>query len=110
MTEEGQKYLSDIIQAIDLITDFTKSITNYNEYINDFKTQSAVERQLGIIGEAVNKFTSLHPEINLEHSSKIIGMRNRLIQAYDSVDSSMIWAIIKRHLQPLNEEINKIKN
>jgi uncharacterized protein with HEPN domain len=105
MTEKGLKYLSDIIQAIDLIEDFTISISSYNEYDKDLKTKSAVERQLGILGEAVNKFDILHPEISLEHARKIVGFRNRLIHAYDSIDSSMIWAIIKRHLSPLKEEI-----
>ncbi len=56
MTEKGLKYLSDIKQAIDLIEDFTKSINDFNAYDSDLKTQSAVERQLSIIGEAVNKF------------------------------------------------------
>lgn len=104
MTEKGRKYLSDIIQAIDLIEDFTKSISNYNEYVHDLKTQSAVERQLGIIGEAVNKFGILHPEISLEQARRIVGFRNRLIHAYDAIDSSMVWAIIQRHLIPLKEE------
>lgn len=57
MTDQGKKYLSDIEQAIDLILDFTKSTTDFDEFKNDIKTQSAVERQLGIIGEAVSAFT-----------------------------------------------------
>ena len=105
MTDKGLKYLSDVIQAIELIEDFTKSVSSYSDYVNDLKTQSAVERQLGIIGEAVNKFDLLHPEINLENARRIVGFRNRLIHAYDAVDSSMVWAIIKRHLTPLKEEI-----
>lgn len=64
-----------------------------------------MERQLGIIGEAVNKFESIHSELTLENSRKIVGFRNRLIHAYDAVDPSMIWAIIKRHLPPLKEEV-----
>lgn len=108
MTDKGLKYLSDIIQAIDLIEDFTKSVSSYNDYINDLKTQSAVERQLGIIGEAVNKFDILHPEISLENARRIVGFRNRLIHAYDAVDSSIIWSIIKRHLTPLKEEIKHL--
>jgi uncharacterized protein with HEPN domain len=35
--------LSDIIQAIDLIEDFTKSISSFDDYVKDLKTQSAVE-------------------------------------------------------------------
>lgn len=107
MTEKGLKYLSDILQAIVLVEDFTKSISSYADYVSDLKTQSAVERQLGIIGEAVYKFEILHPEESLDNARKIVGFRNRLIHAYDAVDSSMIWAILKKHLGPLKEEVSK---
>ena len=63
MTEKGIKYLSDIHTALILIEEFTKSTTDFNDYCLDLKTQSAVERQLGIIGEAVNKFDQLHSEL-----------------------------------------------
>ncbi len=106
MTEKGLKYLSDILQAIELVEDFTKSISSYADYLSDLKTQSAVERQLGIIGEAVNKFEILHPEESLDNARKIVGFRNRLIHAYDAVDSSMIWAILKKHLAPLKKEVS----
>jgi len=111
MTEKGLKYLSDIKQAIDLIEDFTKSINDFNAYDSDLKTQSAVERQLGIIGEAVNKFDALFPEKSLVNTKKIIGFRNRLIHAYDAVDAAIVWAILKRHLRPLKEEVtSRIKS
>jgi uncharacterized protein with HEPN domain len=107
MTEQAKKYLSDILRAIELIEQFTKTTDNYNDYSTDLKTQSAVERQLGIIGEAVNKFDKLLPNLTLENARKIVGFRNRLIHTYDAVDSSMIWAIIRKHLPPLKEEINE---
>jgi uncharacterized protein with HEPN domain len=110
MTEQGKKYLSDILRAIELIEQFTVTTNNFNDYLMDLKTQSAVERQLGIIGEAVNKYDKLMPELTLENARKIVGFRNRLIHTYDAVDSSMIWAIVKRHLSPLkNEIIEKLK-
>ena len=105
MTEKGIKYLSDIYSAIILIEEFTKSTIDFNDYCLDLKTQSAVERQLGIIGEAVNKFDQLHPELSLENARKIIGFRNRLIHAYDAVDTSMIWAILVNHLPLLKAEL-----
>jgi len=105
MTEKGLKYLDDIIHAIDLIEDFTSNISSFTDYVKDLKTQSAVERQLGIIGEAVNKFDLIHPEISLKNARKIVGFRNRIIHAYDAVDSSMIWAIIKKELSPLYLEV-----
>jgi uncharacterized protein with HEPN domain len=65
MTDQGKKYLTDIIHAIDLIESFTSGISGYDEYIADLKTQSAVERQLGIIGEAINKFEKIFPDLIL---------------------------------------------
>jgi len=108
MTQRGLKYLSDIRRAIDLIDEFTKTIESFDDYTNDLKTQSAVERQLGIIGEAVNKFDLLNPENSLENARKIIGFRNRLIHAYDAVDASMIWVILKKYLNPLKNEVKSI--
>ena len=105
MTEQGKKYLSDILHAIDLIEQFTLTTESFSDYSTDLKTQSAVERQLGIIGEAVNNFDKLFPELTLENARKIVGFRNRLIHTYDTVDPSMIWAIVKRYLAPLKEEI-----
>lgn len=110
MKEKALKYLSDILQAIELIEDFTQSVLSFDEYVKDLKTQSAVERQLGIIGEAVNKFDLLETEDSLMNARKIVGFRNRLIHAYDAIDSSMVWAILKNHLLPLKEEVKqKIK-
>lgn len=105
MTDQGRKYLSDILQAIFLIESFTSDISEYNDYVADLKTQSAVERQLGIIGEAVNKFEKIFPDSVLINARKIVGFRNRLIHAYDAVDPSIIWAIINKYLDPLKKEI-----
>jgi uncharacterized protein with HEPN domain len=105
MTEEGSKYLSDILYSIELIESFISDISTYSDYLSDKKTQSAVERHLGIIGEAVHKFDKLFPDEGIEHAGKIIGLRNRLVHSYDSVDSSIIWVIIKNNLAPLKEEV-----
>ncbi len=105
MTEKSLKYLSDILMAIELIEDFTKEITDFYVYENDRKTQSAVERQLVIIGEAINKFKKLEPEIEIQNDKQIVGFRNRLVHAYDSIDNSIVWVILSRYLKPLKSEI-----
>ncbi len=104
--EQDKKYLSDILQAIDLIESFTSDIKDFNHYLSDLKTQSAVERQLSIIGEAVNKYEKLIPESPLSNARKIVGFRNRLIHTYNAIDQSIIWAIIKNHLVPLKKEVS----
>jgi uncharacterized protein with HEPN domain len=110
MTDQGKKYLTDIIHAIDLIESFTSGISSYDEYTADLKTQSAVERQPGIIGEAIIKFEKIFPESILINARKIVGFRNRLIHAYDTIDPSIIWTIIKKHLGPLKNEITEKLN
>jgi len=62
MTEKGKKYLSDILQAISLIEEFVSDIQNFDNYVKDKKTRSAVERQLSIIGEAVSKYSKDNPD------------------------------------------------
>ena len=70
--------------------------------------QSAVERQLAIIGEALNKFYQNENNIKIENDKQIIAFRNRLVHAYDSIDNSIVWVIIKKHLPQLKSEVKKI--
>jgi uncharacterized protein with HEPN domain len=108
MTEKSTKYLSDILMAVELIEEFIVDDKDFTLYDNDRKTQSAVERQLAIIGEALNQFKKLEPEVKIENDKQIISFRNRLVHAYDSLDNSMIWVIISRHLTPLKIEIKTL--
>jgi uncharacterized protein with HEPN domain len=108
MMEKSTKYLSDILMAIELIEEFIVDDKDFTLYDQDRKTQSAVERQLAIIGEALNQLKKLEPEIEIENDKQIISFRNRLVHAYDSLDNSMIWAIISKHLSPLKIEIQKL--
>jgi len=96
--------------AIDLIREFTAETKDFNSYDKDRKTQSAVERQLAIIGEALNKLRRIESEVIIENDKQIIGFRNRLVHAYDSIDNSIIWAIINRHLENLKIEIERLQN
>lgn len=107
--EKSKKYLSDILIAIDLIEKFTEGITDFNYYQNDLKTQSAVERQLVIIGEALNKLNKLNLDLEIKNDKQIIGFRNRLVHAYDSIDNSIVWAILQRYLKKLKQEIKALE-
>ena len=44
MTDQGRKFLSDILRAIELIDSFTSGVKDYDNYVSDLTTQSAVER------------------------------------------------------------------
>ena len=107
MMVQREKYLSDIQSAIELIEDFVKNTDSFGDYNDDLKTQSAVERQLGIIGEAVNRYRKISGVIPLVNANKIVAFRNRLVHAYDSIDNAMVWAIIKKYLPGLKDEVEK---
>jgi uncharacterized protein with HEPN domain len=72
------------------------------------KTQSAVERQLAIIGEAVNKLKQETNNFTLTNTKQIIDLRNSIIHSYDNIDNSIVWVIIKQHLLVLKQEIENI--
>jgi len=105
MNPNSKKYLDDILYAITLIEEFIEGIKSFSDYSSDLKTRSAVERQLGIIGEAAKKYDKLNPGESLENTIQIIALRNRIIHAYDSINDTVIWAIIVNHLPKLKTEI-----
>lgn len=105
MTERANKYLADILYAIILVEEFLSDTPTFFDYQRDLKTKSAVERQLVIIGEAVNKFEKENTGLALSNSREIVNFRNRLVHAYDSIDDSIVWAIKTNHLSLLKKEI-----
>lgn len=107
MMEKEKKYLSEILYAISLIDEFLYSTKDFESYICDLKTKSAVERQLAIIGEAVNKYLKLSATNTLENSRQIIAFRNWLVHAYDAIDDTLVWAIVRKHLPVLYLEVSQ---
>lgn len=110
MSDREQKYLGDIILAISLVEEFCATTPDFEKYSADLKTKSAVERQLGIIGEAINHLRRENPDFELSHARKIIDFRNRLVHSYDSIDDSIVWAIIRIHLPQLKSEAAALLN
>jgi len=110
MTDKATKYLYDIQYAINLIENFLDGIDKFSTYQLDSKTQSAVERQLGIIGEAVNKYRQEESIVNLSNARHIVNFRNRIIHSYDTIDNSIVWSILKNYLPDLKKEIEDLIN
>jgi uncharacterized protein with HEPN domain len=108
--DKASKYLFDINHSISLIESFLIEIEDFDAYQKDIKTQSAVERQLAIIGEVVNKLKQENTEITLSYAKQIVNFRNRIIHSYDNIDTSIVWVIIKKHLPVLKQEIDEYMN
>ena len=71
--------------------------------------RSAVERQFGIIGEALSRLAKDSPEVvaRIPDHGKIIGFRNILVHGYASVDDRIVWGVIEIHLASLREAVTQ---
>ena len=104
------KYILDIENIIEEIeTVKSKTDNNYYNFSRDILLQRAVERDLEIIGEAIRKIIEIDPTVKISSSRNIIGLRNIISHAYDSVEPEMIWGIIQNNIPDLAEEIKRIK-
>lgn len=108
MEDEIKTWLTDIKQAIKEIKGFFPAKKNFIEFKKDIKTRKAVERNIEIIGEAVNRILKKRPKIGITHARKIIDTRNRIVHGYDTVSEDIIWTIVLRDLPPLKKEINDL--
>tara|TARA_R110002049_G_scaffold307520_1_gene508235 strand:- start:46792 stop:47037 length:246 start_codon:yes stop_codon:yes gene_type:complete len=79
MDNKINAWLEDIIRSIDEIFDFLPEQRDFLEYQADLKTKRAVERNMEIIGEAINRISkTINCEIEIKNAQKIIGTRNRI--------------------------------
>ncbi len=109
MDERIEKWLYDIRFAIEEIEGFfVQHEKTFAEFQHNPILKRAIERNLEIIGEAVNRILTKDPEFPLEHARKIVGLRNFIIHAYDSVSDENIWAIVINNLPKLKEDINSL--
>ena len=80
----------------------------YEDYLADTKLRFAVERNIEIIGEAMNRVLRIAPDIQISNAKAIIGTRNRIIHAYDAISDDIIWAIVVNHLPKLKKEVSDL--
>lgn len=106
MDQETKAWLFDILNAIMEIDCFLKdSPRDFISFKNDLRTRRAIERNIEIIGEAINRVIAKDPNISISNARKIVDTRNRIIQGYDSVSDEIIWGIVIYHIPVLQQEV-----
>ena len=109
MDNNIKTWLYDILNAVNEIESFfvdrPKEFLNYQ---NDLRTKRAVERNIEIIGEAMNRILKENEEIEISSSRKIVDIRNRIIHGYDSVSDDIIWGVVIRYLPILQKEVKQL--
>ncbi|MDL2208700.1 DUF86 domain-containing protein [Parabacteroides sp. OttesenSCG-928-O15] len=111
MDEYIESCLNDILISIEEIESYFKKETMlYAIFKNDILRQRAVERNVEIIGEAINRILKREPTFQLPNSRAIIDTRNRVAHGYDSVTPEFLWGLIIKHIPVLKVEIEKLLN
>jgi uncharacterized protein with HEPN domain len=110
MDIELKVWLYDIFNAILEIEGFLPVTAEFAAYQNDLKTKRAIERNLEIIGEAMNQILANDSSIQLTNSRKIVDTRNRIIHGYSTVSDEVIWGIVHDHLPILKQEVQHLLN
>lgn len=111
MDIEIKVWLFDMLNAIKEIDSFfVNSPKEFTIYQGDIKTKRAVERNIEIIGEAMNRILNRNKTIKITNSRKIVDIRNRIIHGYDTISDEIIWGIIIRQLPVLKIEIESMLN
>lgn len=93
MTRDPRVLLWEAREAARAVSSFIADRT-VDDYEADLLLRSGVERQLGIIGEALNVLRQQSPDVagRIGDLARIIGLRNRLIHGYSAVDDATVWS------------------
>ena len=108
MLPRDRSNLIDILEAARLADSFLADTTR-DEFLVDPMRQSAVIRQLEVIGEATKRLSQEcrdeHPDIPWK---QMAGMRDILIHAYDHVDMDQVYRVVKDTLPQVVSQISSI--
>jgi uncharacterized protein with HEPN domain len=108
MKRDDTVYLYHILDAIGLIEEYTKGMSE-DEFLANSMAHDAVVRQIEIIGEAARNISD---EFREKHSKlpwgKMTGIRNKIIHEYFNINYAIVWDTVRDDLPGLKKSIKKI--
>jgi uncharacterized protein with HEPN domain len=107
MVDRRPKLLLDAIDAIDLALHFLGD-ASLDAYSASPMMRAAVERQLEILGEACARLAKVDDRLfeRVPACQPAIGLRNRIIHAYDALDDGIIRDTVLTSLPPLRAALH----
>lgn len=109
MRLEARKYLTDMQVAARRIRRFTSG-KQFEDYLADEMLRSAVERQFGIIGEALAQLEKTSPDVasRIPERRTIVAFRNILVHGYAAVDDRIVWGVVESYLHSLEGAVESL--
>lgn len=106
MDRQTLKHLQDIYSSILEIEEFLcDRPKEFATFCNDTLLRRGIERNIEIMGEAMNRILKTVPDITITSARKIVDTRNFVIHAYDSLRPDILWSIVINNLPLLKQEI-----
>lgn len=111
MAPDAVTLLWDALNAARLAMSFVHE-QDFDRYQADAMRRSAVERQLEIVGEALNQLRKADAEVarTIPELPRAVGLRNILIHGYASVDNRLVWDVATAHLPALAHRLAQLLN
>ncbi len=108
MKKRDDVYIIQIQERIKLVKSHLKGLKAKQFFESDLH-KAAVIRELEVIGEAARMVSEeTKRNYNKIPWPQIIGMRNRLIHEYFSIDDSIVWEVAHSELPKIESEFQKI--
>jgi uncharacterized protein with HEPN domain len=99
--------LDHAAEAVAMASGRTRRELDTNRQLNEL----VLVLLLQIVGEAAGRVPA---EERVRHAditwAEIVGLRNRLIHGYDSVDFDILWQIVSNDLPPLSQRLRRRPN
>jgi uncharacterized protein with HEPN domain len=108
VTREFGLFIQDIKDAMDSIEAFIGDI-DFDEFLQDDKTKSAVVWKIGVIGEATKHIPQLirskYKQLPWKSMAK---MRDKITHSYFGIDYKIVTGVAKQELPEIRPYIDKV--
>lgn len=106
MEDRIKKYLLDVLTSIEEVESFFDNKPKlFDDFYSDLLLRRAIERNIEIIGEAMNRILRIDESIAITNARKIVDARNYIIHGYDSLSPDILWSMVINHLPRLKKEV-----
>jgi uncharacterized protein with HEPN domain len=102
-----EKLLQDVRLSCTEIADFIDDVS-FEDFQEDRMLQLAIEREFGIIGEALYRLERIEEDTlssKIPEYRKVIDFRNVIAHGYDIIDEAAMWDFAENRVPELLEKV-----